>query len=70
MPLALRRRWFDPARTNAIRLINAEGDGIPGLIVDAYADVLVLQISHPGLDTIKDLIVAASDRRNPPSDRL
>ncbi len=54
----LRRRWFDPARTNAIRLINAEGDGIPGLIVDAYADVLVLQISHSALESIKELIVA------------
>lgn len=53
---ALRLRWFDPARTNAIRLINAEGDGIPGLIVDAYADVLVLQISHPALESIKELI--------------
>lgn len=54
----LRRRWFVPARTNAIRLINAEGDGIPGLIVDAYADVLVLQISHPALESIKELIAA------------
>jgi 23S rRNA (cytosine1962-C5)-methyltransferase len=38
-------------------MINAEGDGIPGLIVDAYADVLVVQISHQGLDSIKDLLV-------------
>jgi len=55
---ALRRRWFDPARTNALRLINAEGDGIPGLIVDSYADVLVIQISHPGLEPLKELIVS------------
>ncbi len=54
----LRRRWFDPDRTNAIRLINAEGDGIPGLVVDSYAGVLVLQISHPALDSLKDLIVS------------
>ncbi len=54
----LRRRWFDPTRTNAIRLINAEGDGIPGLVVDAYADVLVLQISHSALESIKELIAA------------
>jgi len=54
----LRRRWFDPKRTNAIRLINAEGDGIPGLVVDSYAGVLVLQISHPALDSLKDLIVS------------
>ena len=54
----LRRHLFDPAKTNAIRLINAEGDGIPGLIVDSYANVLVLQISHPALETLKDLIVS------------
>ncbi len=54
----LRRRWFDPAQTNALRLINAEGDGIPGLIVDAYADVLVVQVSNPGIEPLKEKIVA------------
>lgn len=53
----LRRTWFDPTKTNAIRLINAEGDGIPGLIVDAYADVLVIQVSNPGIEKIKEEIV-------------
>lgn len=53
----LRQKWFDPKVTNAIRLINAEGDGIPGLIIDAYAGVLVVQISHPGIEKIKDLLV-------------
>jgi len=52
----LRRRWFDPAKTNAIRLINAEGDGIPGLIVDAYADVLVMQVSNAGIERLKEEI--------------
>ena len=56
--IALRRRLFDPAETNAIRLINAEGDGIPGLVVDAYADVLVVQISHAGLEPLKEEIVS------------
>lgn len=54
----LRRRWFDPARTNAIRLINAEGDGIPGLIVDMYADVLVMQVANPGIERLKSQIVS------------
>lgn len=53
----LRRRWFDPALTNAVRLINAEGDGIPGLIVDAYADVLVVQVSNAGIEPLKEKIV-------------
>ncbi|MBI5272889.1 MAG: class I SAM-dependent rRNA methyltransferase [Chlamydiia bacterium] len=55
--IALRRKWFDPLQTNAIRLINAEGDGFPGLIVDAYADVLVMQISHPGVESVKEQIL-------------
>lgn len=54
----LRTTWFNPSHTNAYRLVNAEGDGIPGLIVDSYAGVLVLQISHPGLERLRTLIVS------------
>lgn len=54
---ALRKKWFDPAKTNAFRVINAEGDGIPCLIVDLYNDVLVLQISNRGIEKFKSLIV-------------
>jgi 23S rRNA (cytosine1962-C5)-methyltransferase len=53
----LRKKLFDSSRTNAFRLVNAEGDGIPGLIVDSYADVLVIQISHPSLEVLKRQIV-------------
>lgn len=55
---SLRKNWFDLASTNAFRLINAEGDQIPGLVVDVYADVLVLQISHPSLDPFKETIAS------------
>ncbi len=55
--LRLRKNLFNPSETNAIRLINAEGDGIPGLIVDSYDGVLVLQISHPALEVLKEKIV-------------
>jgi len=54
----LRKRWFDPTHTNAIRLINAEGDGIPGLIVDSYADTLVIQVANPGIEGLKSEIVS------------
>lgn len=56
--LSLRRAWFNPAQTNALRLINAEGDGIPGLIVDAYADTFVIQVANPGIERLKEQIVA------------
>jgi 23S rRNA (cytosine1962-C5)-methyltransferase len=36
-------------QTNVFRLINAEGDGLPGLIVDYYAGDLVVQMHSVGM---------------------
>ncbi|HSA94647.1 MAG TPA: class I SAM-dependent rRNA methyltransferase, partial [Acidobacteriota bacterium] len=55
--LALRRAFFDPVSTNALRLVNAEGDGLPGLIADLYGDVLVLQIATLGMEKLKPLVL-------------
>ncbi len=55
--LALRAKWFEPDVTNARRLVNAEGDGLPGLIADLYDDVLVLQIATLGMEKLKPLVV-------------
>ena len=55
--LAMRDRFFDPAVTNARRLINAEGDGLPGLVADLYGDVLVLQVATLGMEKLKPLVV-------------
>ena len=38
------RRHTIPSGTNGYRLINGENDGFPGLIVDRYADTLVLKL--------------------------
>ena len=39
--LELRRRMFvDPSVTNGYRLVNGEGDGLPGLVIDIYAGTL------------------------------
>jgi 23S rRNA (cytosine1962-C5)-methyltransferase len=48
---AVARRGADPllAGTDAVRLANAEGDGLPGLVVDRYADVLVVRPSTSGM---------------------
>lgn len=54
----LRKKLFNTAHTNAFRLIHAEGDGIPGLIVDSYNGMLVLQISHAALESVKEQIVS------------
>lgn len=55
--LALRRNLFDPKVTNAVRLVNAEGDGIPGLIADLYGDVLVLQVVTLGMEKLKPFLI-------------
>jgi 23S rRNA (cytosine1962-C5)-methyltransferase len=60
--LAARRSLEIEKRSNAERLIYAESDGIPGLIVDRYGDVLVLQSLTAGSEfwkeTLADLLLA------------
>jgi len=55
----LRRHLLAANATNAFRVINAEGDGLSGLIVDKYADYLVVQISTLGMSHFRNEIVAA-----------
>ncbi|MBK9323460.1 MAG: class I SAM-dependent rRNA methyltransferase [Bdellovibrionaceae bacterium] len=40
------RKTFDLTVTNSFRLINGEGDGFPGLIVDIYNDTAVIKHDH------------------------
>lgn len=64
--LTLRQQWFDPKQTTAYRLVNGEGDGIPGLIIDRYDQTLVLQSSTKGIDRLKSWIVDWLNRRLQP----
>lgn len=54
--IVLRAQLFDE-KTNAFRLINGEGDNLPGLVVDRYADVLVVQIATLGMEKLKPFLV-------------
>ena len=54
--LATRREFPIAEQSNATRLIYAESDGIPGLIVDRYADVLVLQSLTAGSEFWKEAL--------------
>jgi len=45
----LRRRMIPP-ETTACRLVNAEGDRMPGLIVDQYEDYLVFSLATAGME--------------------
>ncbi len=42
--------------TNAFRLVHGEGDGLPGLIVDLYHDVAVVQAHSAGMHLDRNLI--------------
>ena len=62
--ILLRDRLPAARHTNAMRLIHGESDGLPGLVVDRYADVLVAQFLAAGVerwrDEILDLLVERS----------
>ena len=55
--IELRTQIVDTTNTNAYRLINAESDGLPGLIVDKYNDFLVCQFLSAGSEFWKEEIV-------------
>ncbi len=45
--------------SNALRLVHGESDGLPGLIVDRYADVLVAQFLSAGAEHWREAILDA-----------
>jgi 23S rRNA (cytosine1962-C5)-methyltransferase len=58
--LAVRKSAGLPdAETNAFRLIHAEGDGVPGLVVDYYAGAVVLQAHSVGMHEDRMQIASA-----------
>jgi 23S rRNA (cytosine1962-C5)-methyltransferase len=54
--LRLRERLYDRP---FYRLVHAEADGLPGLIVDRFGGVLVVQANTAGMDALLEPIVAA-----------
>jgi 23S rRNA (cytosine1962-C5)-methyltransferase len=54
--LALRERLYD---TPHYRLVFGESDGLPGLVIDRFGDVLVGQIGTLGMERMKDWVVEA-----------
>lgn len=53
------RRPFIRPDTNCYRLINGEGDGLAGVVIDRYGEVLVVQLLTAGAELMRDRIVAA-----------
>jgi 23S rRNA (cytosine1962-C5)-methyltransferase len=54
--LALRDRLFDAPH---YRLVHAEADGLPGLVIDRYGDVLALQANTAGMEAATPMILDA-----------
>ena len=56
--LELRRRFVGDD-TDAYRLLNGDGDGLSGVVVDRFGDVAVVQLLTAGADRMRETIVAA-----------
>jgi 23S rRNA (cytosine1962-C5)-methyltransferase len=56
--LALRNRFIGDD-TDAYRLVNGDGDGLSGVVVDRFGEVLVVQILTAGADRMRATIVDA-----------
>ena len=54
--LQLRERLFD---VPYYRLVHAEADGLPGLVIDRFGDTLVMQVNTAGMEALEPQIVAA-----------
>jgi 23S rRNA (cytosine1962-C5)-methyltransferase len=60
---ALRRKpLLADGLTSAYRLLNGEGDGLPGIVVDMYGQYAVLRLDSRALTGLKPWIVSAVER--------
>ncbi len=48
------------------RLLHAEADGLPGLVVDRYGALLVVQINTAGMERLEEMILGALDHELEP----
>ncbi|ATJ84225.1 class I SAM-dependent rRNA methyltransferase [Halomonas beimenensis] len=57
--LALRQRLFDKP---FYRLVHGEGDLLPGLIIDRYGDILVVQLNTAGMEAVLEPLLDALEK--------
>ncbi|PRY70829.1 class I SAM-dependent rRNA methyltransferase [Halomonas ventosae] len=62
--LALRQRLFDKP---FYRLVHGEGDLLPGLVIDRFGDVLVVQLNTAGMQAVLPELLDALDKVLAPS---
>ena len=63
--IAFRQRIIPP-ETNCYRLINGDGDGLSGVVVDRYDDVLVLQLLTAGAERMRGELLEQLGERSAP----
>lgn len=54
-----RRKFIDNTATDCYRLVNAEGDYFPGLVIDVYGSTAVIQLLIKGAERLLDVIVSS-----------
>jgi 23S rRNA (cytosine1962-C5)-methyltransferase len=59
--LRLREKIYSPQESNAWRLVHGESDGLPGLVVDRFNRVVVLQAFSAGMDRHLPLVSEVID---------
>lgn len=59
--IELRRELDERQETNAYRVINGEGDFLPGLIMDLYNDTLVVQFNSLGMERLKKEVISIAE---------
>ena len=57
--IALRRKLIDLDKLQSARLVNAESDGLPGIVVERYADYVVVQLFTGAVLGLRDELYGA-----------
>lgn len=57
--LSLREACYDRP---CYRLVFGDSDGLPGLVIDRFFQIFVVQISSAGMENVRDEIIAALDK--------
>ncbi|HYL17833.1 MAG TPA: class I SAM-dependent methyltransferase [Burkholderiales bacterium] len=55
--IGMRSALLDVSGTGGVRLVHGESDGLPGIVVDRYAESLVLQLGSAGAYRWRDTLV-------------
>ena len=64
---ALKRREGRIVGTNALRVLHAEADGMPGIVADRFGEVLSVQFRNAGVERHREVILRALQAETPAS---